>query len=165
MKYCEKLKRKLQREKEKARKEEAMETLQERQKAEALKRMAILKLLPEVSAAFEQGIVYYSERQNAIFDGILYFVNNEKKYVDIVKAFESEHKALVYHAHLMHHRDIGEMLTLLYVSKHEAEWAQDKQDLQEGYPLAYVANLTASENSEFGSVGIIAKNGGVSRTY
>ena len=55
-------------------------TLRERQQDEALKRMAILKLLPNVIEEFKTGVVYYSERQNAVFDGVLYWVSNDEEY-------------------------------------------------------------------------------------
>ena len=139
-------------------------TLRERQQDEALKRMAILKLSPNVIEEFKTGVVYYSERQNAFFDGILYWVSNDEEYEKILADFEKKHKALVYHAQLLH-TSFGDMLTLLYVSKDPNEWQQDQEDLKDGVLFAYVANLDGADYSEFGSVGIVPKNGGVSRTF
>ena len=139
-------------------------TLRERQQDEALKRMAILKLLPNVIEDFKNGVVYYSERQNALFDGVLYWVSNNEEYEKILADFEKKHEALVYHAQLLH-TSFGDMLTLLYVSKDPNEWQQDQEDLKDGVLFAYVANLDGGDYSEFGSVGIVPKNGGVSRTF
>jgi hypothetical protein len=76
-----------------------MENLRKKQKLEALKRMQLLELMPEVIEAFEkQYVVYYSE-----FFGILYWLSNKPEWVEFVKDFEDKHKALVYHAELSDH--------------------------------------------------------------
>ena len=136
----------------------------EKQKAEAIKRMKALKLMPQVIKDFEKkDKVYYSERQNAFFNAVLYWLDNEKRYVDLVKEFEKKHNALVYHCQLTH-LEFGDCLTLLYVSDTEEEWPMDNRLLSEGYPMAYVYNLDDETCSEFGSVGIKPSMGGVART-
>lgn len=140
------------------------QTLREKQKTEALKRMRMLHLLPNVIKDFEKSNkVYYSERQNAFFNAILYWVDNEKKYVDLVNQFEKEHNALVYHCQLTH-MEFGDCLSLLYVSKNEKEWQRDTNDIREGYAFAYVANIDCESYSEFGTIGIRPSQGGVLRT-
>lgn len=139
-------------------------TLKEKQKIEALKRMRMLQLMPQVIKDFEKNNkVYYSERQNAFFNAILYWVDNEKKYVDIVNKFEKEHNALVYHCQLTH-MEFGDLLSLLYVSEHESEWEQDTNDIREGYAFAYVVNLDCEAFNDFGTIGIRPSQGGVLRT-
>lgn len=138
--------------------------LKEKQKAEALKRMRMLNLMPNVIKDFEKkNKVYYSERQNAFFNAILYWVDNEKEYVDLVGKFEKEHNCLVYHCQLTH-MEFGDLLSLLYVSENEEEWEQDTNDIREGYAFAYVANLDCDSDSEFGTIGIKPSQGGVLRT-
>lgn len=143
---------------------ELEKTLKEKQKEEALKRMRMLHLLPNVIKDFEKkNKVYYSERQNKIFNAILYWVDNEKKYVDVVNEFEKKHNCLVYHCQLTH-MEFGDCLSLLYVSEDENEWSQDIKDIREGYAFAYVANLDEPSYSEFGTIGIRPSQGGVLRT-
>lgn len=136
----------------------------EKQKQEALKRMQALHLMPEVINDFkENNRVYYSERQNAFFNAVLYWLDNEQRYIDLVKEFEQKYKCLVYHCQLTH-LEFGACLTLLYVSDTEEEWPMDNRLLKEGYPMAYVYNLDDETCSEFGSVGIKPSMGGVVRT-
>lgn len=141
-----------------------MEDIKELQKKEAVKRLKMLKVLPEVINEFKEGVVYYSERQSAMFDGILYWVSNKPEYEKAVKDFEEKYGALVYHAQLMHTCD-GDMLSLLYVGAHQDEWEQEEEDLRNGETLAYVSVMGDPALSEIGFIGIKPMNGGVSRTY
>lgn len=59
---------------------------------------------------------------------------------------------------------IGRMHSYLYVSSNEEEWEQDRQDLKDGCPIVYVENVDDELLSEFGSIGIEPRNGGVVRT-
>ncbi len=139
-------------------------TLRQKQKLEALKRMELLKLLPQVKKDFEKnGTIYYSERQNAFFLATLYWVSNNEKFIEIINDFEKKHNSMVYHCQLTH-TEWGDMLSLLYVSDNEEEWEMDKDDLKEGYALVRVENLDDSNLSEFGSIGIKPAMGGVVRT-
>lgn len=134
------------------------------QKAEAIRRMKQLKLLPQVIKDFEEkGTVYYSERQNKIFDGILYYLDNEPMFANLAKSLEEKHGILIYHAQLTH-TYMGDMLSFLYVSQYEDEWEYEREDMEQGYHMAYVANIDDPMCSEFGTIGIAPKNGGVSRT-
>lgn len=44
------------------------------------------------------------------------------------------------------------------------EWERDRADLKDGYPFAYVENLSTPDFSEFGSVGIEVCVGRLVRT-
>lgn len=141
-----------------------METLKEKQKNEALKRMAMLNLMPQVIKDFKKNNkVYYSERQNAFFNAILYWLDNEPNYVELVNKFEKEHNCLVYHCQLTH-MEFGDILSLLYVSENEEEWEQDKKDLREGCAFSYVVNIGCECFNDFGTIGIRPSQGGVLRT-
>ena len=134
--------------------------LKNKQKQEAIKRMKMLHLMPQVIKDFEKNNkVYYSERQNKIFNAILYWLDNNKEYMDLVKEFEEKYQALVYHSQLTH-TEFGDMLSLLYVSSQEEEWMLDEQDLRDGYTFAYVINGCFSE---FGTIGIRPSQGGILR--
>ena len=138
--------------------------LKEKQKQEALKRMQALQLMNEVRKDFrDNDRVYYSERQSAFFNAVLYWLDNNNEFVKIVKEFEKKTNALVYHCQLTHF-EFGDCLSLLYVSAEEDEWEMENNDLNEGYPLAYVVNLDNESYSEFGSIGVRPSMGGIVRT-
>ena len=142
----------------------------QKQKQEALKRMKALKLHSNVINEFKrEGIVNYSERQSPIFDGILYWVDNNHKFKKLIQDFENKYGYLVYHAQLTYFRDMGACLSLLYVGNNEQEWEMDYNDLttteKTKYVCAYVANINCPSYSEFGYIGIESKNGGISRVY
>ena len=142
----------------------------QKQKQEALKRMKLLKLHSNVINEFKkEDVVYYSERQNAIFDGILYWVSNNPQFKKVIQEFEEEYGAMVYHAQLTYFNGFGQCLSLLYVSKNEQEWEMDLNDLttpdKTKNVCAYVANVSCPEYSEFGYIGIESRNGGISRVY
>lgn len=127
------------------------------QKQEALARMKTLDFHPNVINEFErEDLINLSESI-----GILYWLDDEQK--ELVKKFEEKHNAVVYHA-IYTNTAFGRMLALLYVSEYEEEWEMDRDDLKEGYPIAYVINLDDEHSSEFGSIGIKSQFGGLIRT-
>lgn len=144
--------------------------LRQLQKAEAIKRLELLKLLPNVITDFKNNdTVYYSERQNKIFDGILYWISNDEDYERLVKEFEENYDALVYHAQLTRF-SYGLCLSMLFVSKYQEEWEMERDAITNPYDgvidtYAYVANLNEPDFSEIGRIGIVRKNGGISRVY
>lgn len=147
-----------------------IKNLKELQKQEAIKRLKLLKLLPEVIKDFEKNNrVYYSERQNKIFDGILYEVNQNPEFKRIIKEFEEKKNAIVYHAQLTRF-EFGLCLSLLFVSEDEEEWEFEIEELTPDenkimYPIAYCINLDNPDFSEYGTIGIKSLNGGISRVY
>lgn len=145
-----------------------MINLREKQKADAETRLHMLEKLfkvhPNVLKEFKQdGTVYYSERINKKFDGILYWLRNKPEYVKEVRKIEKKYNIYVYHCILMHTR-YGDWLTMLFVSNDTENWAQEKSDLMVGYPQAYVSDFTEI-NSEFGTIQILGVNGGLKRVY
>ena len=128
----------------------------EKLKEEAVKRMELLKMSRQCINAFKRGEIWESEGI-----GALYECDNTEK--DIIKEFEEENAdCLVYH--MIHNRfDFGECYTMLYVSSDENEWEQDRIDIMQGYPLAYVKNIDDEYCSEFGCVGIKPNIGGLVR--
>ena len=134
-----------------------MNITKEQKKQEALERMKMLMLSPNIIKEFaKDGIVNMSETR-----GFLYWLDDEQK--EYVSDFEEEHNALVYHV-IHNYTEVGEMLTFLYVSDDEDEWGYDRDDLKAGYACAYVKNLDEDAFSEFGSVGIKPEFGGLVRT-
>lgn len=140
-------------------------SLHDMQMAEAVKRMTKIGLRKSVIDEFaKQRRVYLSERINAMFDGILFWADQYDNVQDAITAFEHKHNSIVYHCQLTH-TVMGDMLSLLYVSDSVDEWTMDNDDLDEGMALAYVKNLSDDDCSEFGSIGIQPKNGGITRTW
>jgi len=135
----------------------------EKQKQEAIKRMKILKMLPNIIEDFKtEDIVFYSETLSRNFQGILYWVSNKEEFVQIIKDFETKYEALVYHATLGHY-EFGTCLSLLYVSNDKSEWIRDRNDLRKNLAYAYVHNLNVPDFSEFGIIGLKPVNGGIVR--
>lgn len=129
----------------------------EEKKIEAVKRLKALKVHENVIKDFNNGVLNQSER-----GGLLYWLSEEQK--RLVEEFEKEHDGVVYHV-IHQYTNIGEMLSLLYVSDYPEEWEGDMADLDEGQTIAYVMNLTMPDCSEFGSIGIRPSIGGVMRTW
>lgn len=122
-------------------------------KKEAINRMKMLKLHPTIIKEFSNNGIL-----NLSLNAALYYLNEEQ--LARVQEFEKEYGGLVYHV-----IQNCQMLSFLYVSKHQEEWELDRYDLEEGYPIVYVANLTDESCSEFGSIGIQPCVGGVLRIY
>ena len=129
-------------------------------KQEALKRLHMLNLHPNVLRDFKQGTLNRSDRGKfgPLTIGALSDKEQEK-----VKEIEEEYGITVYH--MTHERmEFGELYDLLYVSSHKDEWERDRQDLKDGYPCVYVLNMEDPFCSEFGSIGIRSVGGGLIRT-
>lgn len=130
----------------------------EKMKEEAIQRMRILKLYSTVLQDFAA-----NERINYSFSnfGFLYWLDKDME--ERVRRFEEKYGYLVYHV-IDNPTSIRRMHSYLYVSSNEEEWEQDRQDLKDGCPIVYVENVDDELLSEFGSIGIEPRNGGVIRT-
>lgn len=129
----------------------------EEKKAEAIKRMEMLKLHENAIKEFRD------EDKLNVSESIGYLYWATEAQMKTVKEFEENHNAVVYH--LIRSRMNGEEhIAYLYVSDYSEEWEMDRADIEQGYPLAYVQNLDADWYSEFGSIGIRPNVGGLLRT-
>ena len=135
-----------------------MNVSMETKKAEAIKRMKVLDLYKPYITLFEKdNQIFMSEMTGGVYE-----FNNDEELVAKVKEFEEDHDALVYHVtHTM--TEFGELYSFLYVSKYEEEWEMDNADIADGYAMAYVWNKTDEWCSEFGSIGVQGKFGGIVR--
>ncbi len=130
----------------------------EEARAEAVKRLEVLKTHENVLREFEEeGKLNKSEQL-----GILYGLDDEEQ--AMVKEFEEKYKTVVYHV-IYQYTDIGEMYSLLYTSLEDDEWRIDREDLASGQALAYVINKTMPDCSGFGSIGVESCNSGIIRTW
>lgn len=133
---------------------------------EALERMKRINFLPEVVKDFEKNHrIYYSERTP--LGGILYWLDNNPEWVELVKQIEEKYGILVYH--ITHeYTEFGELLDLMCVSSYEEGWSYEREDLDnkngnEFYSFCYALNLDYPEFSEFGTVVMREGSGGLVR--
>jgi len=134
---------------------------QEDMRIEAIRRLKSFNVMPEVIEKFKNGKLLVSERQSGVFDGILYDADTYEGLVDYIMDYQDRTGYLVYHIQRTM-TDFGEMFALLTVSTYDEEW---DYELDGEYCFAYVWNKTCPEFSKAGTVGIVGKNGGVSRTF
>lgn len=97
--------------------------------------------------------------------GCHYYADDDVQLQMAIEKFEREHRALVY-AVIRSWTNIGDMDSLLYVSDYPEDWRYDRQDLDQGFTVAYVINWTYPDCSELGSIGFRKTGaGGLLRTF
>lgn len=131
---------------------------------EAVKRMAALGVFtPCINAFKNRGEVQLSEPT-----GGLYEFSADKELISKIREFEEEYNTLVYH--VIHSPasidgEIMDMYNFLYVSDYSEEYEMDNADIKDGYACVYVWNKTVDYFSEFGSIAIKQKFGGLVRVF
>ena len=133
-----------------------MNVSMEIKKEEAIQRMKALGVFPQSIKQFKGGMVSYSEPT-----GANYWLDDEQK--ELVKEFEEKHNALVYFV-IRSYTSFGKLDSILYVSDYQDEWEMDNEDIKDGYAMAYVHNYDDPYCSEFGSIGVQERFGGLVRT-
>lgn len=135
-----------------------MNISKEKKKLEAVNRMKKFRLMPESIQAFaNKNEVWLSEITGGLYEFSDNEVLNEK-----IQSIEDEYNLLVYHV-IHSYTEFGELYNFLYVSDNEEEWEMDNEDVAEGYAVAYVWNITDEWCSEFGSIAIALRFGGLVR--
>lgn len=135
-----------------------MSISREEMKQEAIKRMKALDIFPDAIRQFKNNnTVMVSERPL----GALYWANDEEK--TMIRQFEEENNALVYMI-VRTNMAFGLCDSLLYVSQYTEEWEMDNEDIKDNIVMTYTVNHDAPDCSEFGSIGIQKRNGGLIRT-
>ena len=130
-------------------------TLDEKRE-EALRRLNMLSLHRNVVNDFKKGVLNLTEP-----NGGLFWLDEEQK--KIIRDFEEKTNSVVYHV-IHNYTEVGEMLSLLYVSDDKEEWELDEEDLHNGIAFCYVKNLDDDICSEYGTIGIKPMYGGLIRT-
>lgn len=115
----------------------------QKQVEESKRRIELLGLEPRFSEK-----LYMSDRYI-----IREVKDKETKLIKAINEFEKEYNTYVYHI-VYNDTNIGQLYTMLYVSNHESEWKQDREDIKNGQLFAYVWNKTDTFCSEIGLVGI-----------
>ena len=134
----------------------------ENKKQEAIKRMTALGLFKPCIKAFTK----YDEVQLSEPTGGLYEFSDNEELNAKVKELEAEHNALVYHIIHSPVRFDGipmDLYNFLYVSDESEEWILDNEDIQDGYTMTYVWNKSDDWMSEFGSIAVQERFGGLVR--
>ncbi len=134
--------------------------IRELQKKEAIARLKMIGVLPDVIQAFKDDRIMYSERVNKAFQAVLYDLKDEEL-KNKIKDFEKEYSALVYHVQLLH-TEFGNMYSMLYVSNDVNEWELDRDDIRHNQCCA---NVWDGEFEEIGAIGIKRAMGGIVRTW
>lgn len=135
-----------------------MNVSRENKKAEAINRMKALGLFTPCIKHFDK----YDEVQLSEPTGGLYEFSRDEELIEKIREFEKEHNALVYHV-IHTFTQFGEFYNFLYVSDHQDEWEMDHEDIKDGYTLAYVWNKDDDWCSEFGTISVRQKFGGLTR--
>lgn len=135
-----------------------MNVSREIKKEEAIKRMKALHLFAPCTDAFKKR----DEVQFTEITGGLYEFSGDEELTAQVKEFEEEYNALVYHV-IHTYTAFGELYSFLYVSDYQEEWEMDNEDIKDNYAMAYVWNKTMPDCSEFGSIAVMQKFGGIVR--
>lgn len=126
-------------------------------KEEAVKRMEKLGLHYNVIRDFSKknSVLNKSEEY-----GALYWLTEEEK--KMVEEVEKEYNIMVYHV-IHHNAEFGECYCMLYVSRYEDEWESENVLLNDNIVYAYVYNKDIEDFSEFGTIGIKPRFGGLIR--
>ena len=135
-----------------------MNVSREIKKTEAINRMKVLGLFEPCIKAFKDR----DEVQLSEMTGGLYEFSNDKELTAKVKEFENEHNALVYHV-IHTFTQFGELYNFLYVSDYEEDWEIDNEDIKDNYVISYVWNKDDEWCSEFGTIMVKQKFGGLVR--
>lgn len=135
-----------------------MNVSREIKKEEAIKRMQVLDLFKPCIEMFAK----YDEVQLSEMTGGLYEFSGNIDLTEKIKEFETENNALVYH--VIHcYTNFGELYNFLYVSDYEEEWEYDNEDIKDNYVMSYVWNQSDDFCSEFGTIVVNQKFGGLVR--
>lgn len=135
-----------------------MNISREAKKAEAIKRMNVLKIFDTAIRMFEKDdVVMCSEPTGALF-----FLDEEQK--KLVSEFENENNCLVYLV-VRGYTLFGKMDSYLFVSDFDEEWEMDNDDIAElaPIPMTYTYNYDCPDFSEFGHIGVLPLCGGLKR--
>lgn len=131
-----------------------------KQKEQAIKHLEQLDIYKPYVRAFKS-----KTQRVCFFEGFGgYYVDQEPKIYEKMKAIEAEYDCIVY-AITHEHAEFGEMYSFLLVSKYEEDWEAEliSNHNKTFYAFAYVWNIDADDCSEFGDVLVQSFGGGITR--
>lgn len=122
--------------------------MKEKMKQEAIERMKRLGISSTAISLFEEdGDIALSVNPYRLAYGIM------PEYKKLIDKWEAESGCMTYHAIYTVTR-VGALLSLLFVSSNEVEWELDRENIDEGYPTAYVLNLNTPDFSGYGAISV-----------
>ena len=132
--------------------------LKEKKIAEAIERMKALQIMPETIEQFKEGKVSQS------IEGFMYWIDEstENNLLEQIKEFEQKNNAVVYYV-ITTNTSFGLLYSLLFVGDDESEWEYEREDINENYVFSYVINNDEPLFSEFGTIGVGQRFGGLIR--
>lgn len=134
--------------------------MKEKQFKEAVKRMKCLKIDERVIQMFEKNRTINCSINYGLYSIETINFGNLKNQIE---EFEKENDALVYHVINTKFNELGNMFSFLYVCKTEEEWSLDMEDIENSFSFCWVWNETYPCDSDFGSISIESKFGGLKR--
>lgn len=127
-------------------------------KSEAIKRMKEMGLFDGAIGDFEREDVVCISKNG----GFIYGLSEEEK--ELKNNFEKETGNLIYH--MIHSKMAGfDMVSALIVSKYKEDWPMEQYDKNNGYVFTYTFNLDEPQFSEFGTIGVECRYGGLVRIF
>jgi hypothetical protein len=135
-----------------------MKIAREIKKVEAIKRMEMLGLFKPCIKHFDK----YDEVQLSEMTGGLYEFSRDEELATKIKEFEEEYNALVYHV-IHTYTNFGELYNFLFVSDYEEEWEMENEDIKDKYAFCWVWNKDIDYFSEFGTIVVAPRFGGLVR--
>ena len=129
-------------------------------KVEAINRMETLQLFKPCIKVFKDR----DEVQLSEVTGGLYEFSDDVELIEKIREFEKEYNSLVYHV-IHTYTEFGELYNFLYVSDYEEEWEMDHENHKHNYVFVYVWNKTDDWCSEFGTIGVAQRFGGLVRLW
>ena len=134
--------------------------MNKKQYEEAILRIEQLGLWENVLENFKQGNINKSETVN--LPGMIYGLKDYER--ELVENWQAETGNLAYHV-IREDTSMGEMYSILYVSKYEDEWDSDRQDLLNETAIAYCGLGLDRTYFEYGYIGVKPVNGGLQRLW
>ena len=134
--------------------QQPISSLEDRQKAEALTRLQLLDVPVHIQNDFEHSKrIWLCTSPHGTYSDL----SDEMKVA--VTAFEEKYEATVFMVVRVFSR-AGLLDSLLYVSKYEEEWEEDRNDIRDGYIMTYTINHDHDFCSEFGSIAYTRNSSG-----
>lgn len=135
---------------------------------EVLKRMKQIDLFQEAIDNFKNSKEIYKSERTKILGltsgeltiGKILTLSDEQKHS--VAEFEKKYNSFVYHI-IETNTQFGLLNDFLYVSSNQDEWELEREDLAYKTPCIYCLNTIEPDFSEFGSIAIESRGGGLIR--
>ena len=135
-----------------------MKISREEKIAEAVARMEKLGIMTDTIKQFKDGKISQS------IDGFMYWIDNntENDLAKQIADFEQKNNSVVYYV-ITTNTAFGLLYSLLFVGDDKDEWQYENEDLADGYVFSYVINADEPLFSEFGTIGVGQRFGGLIR--